>query len=181
MKQTNLPDEPPNADESWHTVEDERWRLENATSDRWHVESISFVENPGHGGSLPIDTSLEHDCGATIQCRALDPWGYHAGPEVIRSHRIKLESPTEDRAHFVTLDADRGVQYVNAERVEKADAYIKRVKPAGGHAHCVRYSDDALRCVCAAALRVSRAVAEVEKDGAEIVDYEVGQSALTTF
>ncbi|MDS0243103.1 MULTISPECIES: hypothetical protein [unclassified Haloferax] len=180
MKQSELAAEPPHANKSWHTVEDERWQLENATSDRWHVASIAIVENPGHAGEIPLEATLEHDTGAVVECTALDPWEHFGNRPVIRAHRVRLESPTEDTAYYLTIDED-GITYVEADRVEKADAYVKRVQPDGGRPHFVRHVDEAKQCICVAALRVSRAVATVEARAPAIADYGTGQAALGTY
>jgi hypothetical protein len=66
MQQNALPANSPHADESWRTIEDDRWQLENATSDRWAVTNISLVENPNHGGEVPINATLEHEAGAVL-------------------------------------------------------------------------------------------------------------------
>lgn len=181
MQQNDLPANPPHADESWRTIEDDRWHLENATSDRWAVTNISLVENPNHGGEVPINATLEHEAGAVLNCSALDPWGHQPGPTLLRAHRVRAEGPTFEDPKYVVPTENGGISYVDAADVDQTDSYLESAGHPGGYPHTVETVPGAKRCLCAAALRVSRRVQTLKEQADAISDYESGQASLKSW
>lgn len=44
---------------------------------------------------------LEHDHGARLWCRPLDPWRHHAGHEVYRANRVELSWSDQGRHEYL--------------------------------------------------------------------------------
>jgi hypothetical protein len=126
----DLGTEAPNADESYSTVKDEIWFLENYTTPAWSVTHANFPET-NHGGQVCLQAVLEHEIGHTVKCTPIDPRKESPGPSLLRKHWILLtDELREERQYYAfgeppnrMADISR-IYTLPADRVEATDDLV---------------------------------------------------------
>lgn len=152
-------DTPPNSDESYRTIEDDIWYLEEYTTDAWSVTDASYPET-GHGGQVCLKAQLNHDTGHEIVCTPIDPWDDSPGPKLLRSHRIRLEDAVRETSTYYAFDevphrlTVREQVYIQpAGKVEATDELVG--KGFYGKGTTAKSLSKARACVIAAARSIS--------------------------
>jgi hypothetical protein len=176
------PEQAPRAEQSNHTIKDERWRVERYTPPGWSVQSIAYEFNDHSGAACTkLEATLEHETGATIECNPIDPWGHHAGRPIYRRHRIVLQDGPAPEPQVVTFDGDDPdvdhlpdtfeklpavlkdapdlIKQTRREHVHNTDEFVTENLPDHGRGSTVDTINDAVLAIIAAA----QVVAEHQK------------------
>jgi len=102
------PESAPHAEESWHTIADQRWKLRRYTSPNWAVEKCEYEDNDHNAAKcVCLQTTLEHVAGTRVDCKPVDPWDHQPGQTIYRKHRVVVHDPPYcDRDYVATIKGD---------------------------------------------------------------------------
>lgn len=182
---------PPSDGFSSNTVRDIAWNINQLTEDGWHIELIGFRQ-PAPVTTITLKCKLNHESGAKLHCRPLDPWSHHAGQEVYRAHRIKATGPFDNLPAFLTLSdgitapdtswnsdfrevvnvdkvnqmvVEDSLEFSEPKDVKKTDQYVKESMPEHGIGTTEKAMNDAVLCLLYGATYISNIWSQREQFG----------------
>lgn len=120
---------PPNADESYWTIDDWKWAFERFTGPGWTVTQAEFEHNDHNAAMATVlDIALRHpETGSHLTIDPFDPRDHHPGPTIYRSHRVRLRNQADSETVYLTLTDDA------ADELEDSVPIIGRLAAATEH------------------------------------------------